>query len=74
MNSELKTMWMGAMVTCFNVLSHYSPEGSEEDKERTIFRIAGVLAEIRTSYLTHKNYMCYILNEFGELVQIWKLK
>jgi hypothetical protein len=46
MNSELKAMWKGGVVDCFKILSHHSPEGNEENNERTTFRIAGVLAEI----------------------------
>ena len=60
-------MRKGMVVTCFKVLSHYLPERREENHERTIFRIAGILAEIRTGYLTHETY---IVNEFVRWNQV----
>jgi hypothetical protein len=58
-------MSKGGVVDCFKILSQHSPEGNEENNERTTFRIAGVLVEVLIGYPTHKNYLCYILNKFG---------
>jgi hypothetical protein len=52
MNVEETQIRKKLIVTCFNILSHYLPGGTEEYQD-TLLKIGGRLIEVRTAY--HQN-------------------
>jgi hypothetical protein len=50
-NKELETVWKEAITAKLEAMSRHWPGGTKETHEKTLARIARVLAQIRTEHL-----------------------